>query len=99
MTKAVPGVGLLRRLAASRLAALSTVASAGWLALAGLLATEGAMAADSSAPSPVAARLRDGYEVKAAFPDNNGGAYMVLQKGTSAYLCHSNPNPNCEKLN
>ena len=69
------------------------------IAAVSVFATTGAEAADASAGSPVAARLRDGYEVKAAFPDNNGGAYMVLQKGTSAYLCHSNPNPNCEKLN
>ncbi len=48
---------------------------------------------------PVAQHLRDGYEVKAAFSDNNGGAYLVLQKGTSAYLCHSSPNQTCEKLN
>ena len=65
-----------------------------------VMAVASGLAAETSpAPSPVAARLRDGYEVKAAFPDNNGGAYMVLQKGTSAYLCHSNPNPACEKLN
>ena len=70
-----------------------------WLATASAFTAPSALAAESSAASPVAARLRDGYEVKAAFPDNNGGAYMVLQKGTSAYLCHSNPNPNCEKLN
>ncbi len=64
-----------------------------------VMAVASALAAETSTVSPVAARLREGYEIKAAFPDNNGGAYMVLQKGTSAYLCHSNPNPACEKLN
>ena len=63
------------------------------------LAVADARAAEAQSTSPVGAKLRDGYEIKAAFPDNNGGAYMVLQKGTSAFLCHSNPNPNCEKLN
>lgn len=43
--------------------------------------------------------LRDGFEVRAAFSDNSGGAYILLQKGTSAYMCHSNPSPRCEKLN
>lgn len=47
----------------------------------------------------VATCLRDGYDVRAAFSDNNGGAYILLQKGTSAYMCHSNPLPRCEKLN
>ena len=58
--------------------------------------------ATSSAPlqgAPVKRLLADGYEVKAGFADATGGAYMVLQKATSAYLCHSNPTPNCEKLN
>ncbi len=49
--------------------------------------------------SPVAQHLRDGFEIKAAFYDNTGGAYLVLQRGTSAYLCHSSPNQTCEKLN
>lgn len=47
----------------------------------------------------VASCLRDGYDVKAAFSDNSGGAYIILQKGTIAYMCHSNPLPRCEKLN
>lgn len=49
--------------------------------------------------SQIAQRLREGYEVKAAFYDNSGGAYIVLQRGTSAYLCHSSPKQTCEKLN
>lgn len=49
--------------------------------------------------APVKKLLADGYEIKAGFADNTGGAYMVLQKTTSAYLCHSNPTPTCEKLN
>lgn len=55
--------------------------------------------AGAEAVSPVAQHLREGYEVKAAFYDNNGGAYLVLQRGTSAFLCHSSPNQSCEKLN
>lgn len=47
----------------------------------------------------LASCLRDGFDVKAAFSDNNGGAYIVLQKGSAAYMCHSNPSPRCEKLN
>lgn len=43
--------------------------------------------------------LDDGYEIKTGFVDPNGGAYLALQKTTSAYFCHSNPNPTCEKLN
>lgn len=69
-----------------------------------LLLTSLALALASSAAgaqtlTQIAQRLRDGYEVKAAFYDNAGGAYLVLQKGTSAYLCHSSPNQTCEKLN
>ena len=49
---------------------------------------------------PVRQLLVDGYEVKAGFADTaSGGAYLVLQKATSAYLCHSSPNQVCEKLN
>ena len=48
---------------------------------------------------PVRQLLVDGYEIKTGFSDNSGGAYMVLQKATSAYLCHSSPNQVCEKLN
>lgn len=43
--------------------------------------------------------LVQGYEIKTGFSDNNGGAYLVLQKATSAYMCHSSPNQVCEKLN
>lgn len=43
--------------------------------------------------------VADGYDIKTGFIDPNGGAYLALQKATSAYLCHSNPNPTCEKLN
>ena len=48
---------------------------------------------------PVRQLLVDGYEIKTGFADNQGGAYLVLQKITSAYLCHSSPNQVCEKLN
>ena len=33
------------------------------------------------------------------FADTAGGAYIVLQRGTSAYLCHSAPRQTCEKMN
>jgi hypothetical protein len=48
---------------------------------------------------PVRQLLVDGYEIKSGFADTSGGAYLVLQKTTSAYLCHSSPNQVCEKLN
>lgn len=67
------------------------------LALAAVAVT--ATMAGAQAVSQIAQRLRDGYEIKAAFYDNSGGAYILLQKGTSAYLCHSSPNQICEKLN
>jgi hypothetical protein len=43
--------------------------------------------------------LVQGFEIKTGFSDNNGGAYLILQKASSAYLCHSSPNQVCEKLN
>ena len=61
------------------------------------LATVAATASAQEAVT-VATCLRDGYEVKAAFSDNSGGAYLVLQKGSAAFMCHSNPLPRCEKL-
>ncbi len=69
--------------------------------LAGLVvsACAGLSAASAEAQLPVAKWLSEGYEIKAAFSDNSGGAYLVLEKGTSAYLCHSSPNQVCEKLN
>ena len=54
-------------------------------------------ALDKSAP--VRQLLADGYDIKTGFTDNQGGAYLILQKATSAYLCHSSPNQVCEKLN
>ena len=49
--------------------------------------------------APVRQLLVDGYEIKTGFADTTGGAYLVLQKATSAYLCHSSPRQVCEKLN
>ncbi len=49
--------------------------------------------------STVGTLLQDGYEIKTAFSDGTGGAYIVLQKGTGAYMCHSSPRQTCEKLN
>ena len=49
--------------------------------------------------STVGQLLKDGYEIKTAFSDGTGGAYIVLQKGTGAYMCHSSPRQTCEKLN
>ena len=68
-------------------------------ALATALAILGGTAFGAATPLPVAQLLQQGYDVKAAFNDNAGGAYLVLQKATSAYLCHSSPNQTCEKLN
>ena len=65
--------------------------------LAGVAATA-ARAADQAATS-VAQLLKDGYEIKTAFADTGGGAYIILQRGTSAYLCHSAPRQTCEKMN
>ncbi len=50
----------------------------------------GARAAEADA-STVGQLLKDGYEIKTAFSDGTGGAYIVLQKGTGAYMCHSQP--------
>ena len=49
--------------------------------------------------STVGQLLKDGYEIKTAFSDGTGGAYIVLQKGSGAYMCHSSPRQTCEKLN
>ena len=59
----------------------------------------GALAATAVQEGTLASWLAAGFEVKAAFSDNSGGAYIILQKGTDAYMCHSNPTPRCEKLN
>lgn len=78
------------------------MASAIRAALVSALLTAGAAQAQGQGQQTVtqiAQRLRDGYEIKAAFYDNAGGAYILLQKGTSAYMCHSSPNQTCEKLN
>jgi hypothetical protein len=64
-----------------------------------LLALATASAAAAQAATSVAKLLSDGYEIKTAFADTNGGAYIILQRGTSAYLCHSAPRQTCEKMN
>ena len=63
-----------------------------------LIATASTAAAQAAATS-VAQLLKDGYEVKTAFADTAGGAYIILQRSTSAYLCHSAPRQTCEKMN
>jgi hypothetical protein len=63
-----------------------------------LLATATTAAAQAAATS-VAQLLKDGYEIKTAFADTGGGAYIILQRGTSAFLCHSAPRQTCEKMN
>ena len=55
--------------------------------------------AQQSAAASVAQLLKDGYEIKTAFADTGGGAYIILQRGTSAFLCHSAPRQTCEKMN
>jgi hypothetical protein len=69
----------------------------GLAALVALLVT--ASAAAAQAATSVAKLLSDGYEIKTAFADTSGGAYIILQRGTSAYLCHSAPRQTCEKMN
>ena len=64
-----------------------------------LLALAAATAAAAQAATSVAKLLSDGYEIKTAFADTSGGAYIILQRGTSAYLCHSAPRQTCEKMN
>ena len=63
-----------------------------------------AMAADSAIETnsklpPVTQLLQQDYEVKTGFTDPIGTAYLVMQKATSAYLCHSGAVPACDKLN
>ncbi len=79
----------MRQLVAGVLVALATVSAA--------LATATAVAAQAA--TSVAKLLADGYEIKTAFADTAGGAYIILQRGTSAYLCHSAPRQTCEKMN
>ena len=57
-----------------------------------------AITTDSKLP-PVTQLLQQGYEVKAGFIDTTGVAFLVMQKATSAYLCHSGAIPACDKLN
>ena len=64
-----------------------------------LLMAATASAAAAEAAASVAKLLTDGYEIKTAFADTSGGAYIILQRGTSAYLCHSAPRQTCEKMN
>lgn len=42
--------------------------------------------------------LNQGYDIKAAFAEA-GVPYVILQKGTSAYLCRGGGSAFCEKLN
>ena len=48
---------------------------------------------------PMGQLLAQGFEIKAAFIDATNIAYVALQRGTSAYLCHSGAIPACDKLN
>ena len=57
------------------------------------------IAATAQAATSVASLLASGYEVKTAFAGPGGDAYIILQRGTSAYMCHSAPRQTCEKLN
>ena len=71
----------------------------GRLAAGLLLVLAAASAAAAQAATSVAKLLSEGYEIKTAFADTSGGAYIILQRGTSAYLCHSAPRQTCEKMN
>ena len=55
--------------------------------------------ATAQAATTVASLLSNGYEVKTAFAGPGGDAYIILQRGTSAFMCHSAPRQTCEKLN
>lgn len=66
------------------------------IAVSALLAVVTTATADAST---VGQLLKDGYDIKSAFSDGTGGAYIILQKGTGAYMCHSSPRQTCEKLN
>ena len=79
----------MRRFAAGIVLAVATASAA--------LVT--ATAAAAQAATSVAKLLSDGYEIKTAFADTSGGAYIILPRGTSAYLCHSAPRQTCEKMN
>ena len=68
------------------------------VAIAGLAFLVAVTAANADA-STVGQLLKDGYDIKSAFSDGTGGAYIILQKGTGAYMCHSSPRQTCEKLN
>ncbi len=48
---------------------------------------------------PMGQLLAQGFEIKAAFIDSTNIAYVAMQRGTSAYLCHSGTIPACDKLN
>ena len=48
---------------------------------------------------PMGQLLAQGFEIKAAFVDSTNIAYVAMQRGTSAYLCHSGAIPACDKLN
>ena len=72
----------------------------GWALVAAVAAAAATQAAaQQSASASVAQLLKDGYEIKTAFSDTSGGAYIILQRGTSAFLCHSAPRQTCEKMN
>ena len=62
-------------------------------------AVTSAGAQTTSGSTSVATLLQGGYDIKTAFADTSGGAYLILQKGTSAFMCHSAPRQTCEKLN
>ena len=64
-----------------------------------LLAAVATSPAAADTAASVAKLLSDGYEIKTAFADTGGGAYIILQRGVSAYLCHSAPRQTCEKMN
>jgi len=68
------------------------------LSAGGAVAAGNALETNSKLP-PVTQLLQQGYEVKAGFTDPSGTAYLVMQKATSAYLCHSGAIPACDKLN
>lgn len=82
------------RIPAIALPAVSLVA----LALAGAPALAQQTAGRVIGNAALMQLLNDGYEIKAGFAEA-GVPYIILQKGTSAYMCRGGVASSCEKLN
>ena len=56
-----------------------------------LLAAATATAAAAQAATSVAKLLTDGYEIKTAFADTSGGAYIILQRAPRPFCATARP--------